>query len=691
VVATARPELLERRPAWGGGKLNATTMGLSPLTDDETSRVIEHVLKHAALPPETGRILLERAGGNPLYARQFSELYRERGSAESMPLPETLQGIIAARIDGLSSDEKTVLQDAAVVGKVFWGGPLGRDPDELEATLSNLARKGFLARQRQTTVVEEDEWAFAHILLRDAAYGQIPRAERGEKHRRTAQWLEALGRPEDHAAVIAYHWRSALELTRAAGRPVDDLEGPTRRALRAAGERAFAVNAYPEAARHLEAALALWPTDDRRRPELLYRHAEALYLASDDGATAALAGARDALLHEGQSELAAGAELWLSRMAWHAGRTEEASAHQAAAEALIGDADSLMAAKVLAYGARTRVIGGDPELGLEMATRALTIAEGLGADELRAHAMCTIGLAGRALGQDGAREIIQQALDVAIAVRSPDAGAIANNLAVQAFLDLQLVEALRLLEEGLRTAEYFGDASGSRWLRGQVAFFDYVVGDWARFTTAADEFIAECEAGSPNYMETSLRLQRARAMMARADVDGALRDVPRALELAREQRDPQELMPTVGCAILVLEETGHRDQAEALTAELLDLADRYPYEATWALSLDFLFSRAAGSREPALRATIARSPEGPWKAVALACLERDFIRAAELFATAGSPTGEARLRLRAADDLAEAGRLDEARAQARLALAFHRTVGATGYIERERQLLGATA
>src|SRR6266496_2460339 len=114
VVCSARPELLERRPGWGGGKLNASTIGLSPLSTEQTALLLSHVLERSVLPADTQHALLERAEGNPLYAEQFAELYLERGSTEDLPLPETLQGIVAARLDGLSTDEKDVLQNASV-------------------------------------------------------------------------------------------------------------------------------------------------------------------------------------------------------------------------------------------------------------------------------------------------------------------------------------------------------------------------------------------------------------------------------------------------------------------------------------------------------------------------------------------------------------------------------------------------
>ena len=104
VICSARPELLERRQGWGGGTLNASTLGLSPLSQHQTAVLISQVLERALLPAEIQQALLERAEGNPLYAEQFAQLYLERGSAEDLPLPETLQGIVAARLDGLTAD-----------------------------------------------------------------------------------------------------------------------------------------------------------------------------------------------------------------------------------------------------------------------------------------------------------------------------------------------------------------------------------------------------------------------------------------------------------------------------------------------------------------------------------------------------------------------------------------------------------
>jgi hypothetical protein len=177
VLTSARPELLDRRPNWGGGKLNAATLALSPLDDADAARVIAAVLDQAVLPAETQTALLEQAGGNPLYAEQFARLYLEHGD---VGMPENVQGIIAARLDALPDNEKQLLRDAAVLGKVFWSG--GVSADDAAAALHGLERKGFVRRELCSAVAGDTEYAFRHVLVREVAYGQIPRGARGEKH-----------------------------------------------------------------------------------------------------------------------------------------------------------------------------------------------------------------------------------------------------------------------------------------------------------------------------------------------------------------------------------------------------------------------------------------------------------------------------------------------------------------------------
>ena len=406
VVGTARPELLERRPGWGGGKLNATTLALSPLSEEQTAALLAQLLDRPVLEAGSQHALLERAGGNPLYAEQFADLFVELGSTEDLPLPETLQGIIAARLDALSPPEKALLQEAAVLGKVFWASALEADGQDVLTTLHGLERKGFVRRQRRSSLESESEFAFAHALVRDVAYAQIARADRARKHRNTAVWIETLGRPEDHAEMLAYHWRTALELTRAAG--ADDPETASRAlaALRTAGERAFALNAFAAAARYFEDALALTTGAGDARARLLFARAEALHLAGDDGREAALAEAGEALLAAGLEEQAVEADAFLAQALWYRGRREESQAALArATERASALDDSAAKARVIAFSARFTSLAGDDERALPMAEEALALAERLGLRELQAHALTTIGTALRSDDDDAACEL----------------------------------------------------------------------------------------------------------------------------------------------------------------------------------------------------------------------------------------------------------------------------------------------
>jgi class 3 adenylate cyclase/tetratricopeptide (TPR) repeat protein len=688
VVCTARPELLERRPGWGGGKVNASTIGLTPLSSDLTALLISHVLERPLLPAGIQKVLLERAEGNPLFAEQFAELYLERGSADDLPLPETLQGILAARLDGLSGAEKALLQDAAVVGKVFWTGALSRGA-EAAPLLHSLERKGFLTRQRRTSVEGESEWSFAHMLLRDAAYGQIPRAERALKHRQAAAWFEGLGRPDDHAELLAFHRGSALELARVAGQDVEELMAPTRRAFRAAGDRAFAVYAYPRAAAYFLEALALWPRDDPERPELLYRIARALYIASDATALAALEEARDALLAAGDDERAAEAESFISRIWWERGRRDDAFLHMDRAEQLVGGRTSPASAGVLAFGARIRLLAGDDGEGRRMATDALEMARALDLPELEAHALATIGTAKSSTGDPGGLADLERALELAIAVGSPYASGIANNLGVAAWYAGDLRREAQAYAEAGRLAERFGDGSGIRWSRVQIALSDFVRGNWDASLREHESFIAECEAGSPHLLEAEARWGRGYVRLARGDIEGALADTERAVDLGRAAKVPEVLGHVLGASILACEALGRVDQAQALALESLAVVRLMPEaEAIGYLSLWLLRSRSSAGLDAELREIVERAPPGRWRDIAFACLDHEFSHAADLWLDSGSPACEASLRERAAEELIGAGRRADGESEVERALAFYRAVGARLFVDRCEAVLG---
>src|SRR2546423_7205478 len=325
----------------------------------------------------------------------------ERGSAEALPLPENVQGIIAARLDALPPDEKAVLQDAAVLGKVFWPGALraiaGRGP---AALLPPRERKECVRRERRSSVGGETEHAFRHMLVRDVAYGQIPRAERAQKHRRAAEWIEALSeRTDDVAEMLAHHYASALEFARVSGQDTDELADRARHALRAAGERAWALGAFAGAARFLTAALELWPQDDPELPDLQFALSETLNWTGGLSEELILE-ARDGALAQGRLGLAAKAEIRFGFYLWNRGANELARERFEAASQLVERVPpSPDKAWVLqSLGVRALVAG---RLGEAVASAhaAAEMASLLGLEALRAQALITLGSARFSLGE----------------------------------------------------------------------------------------------------------------------------------------------------------------------------------------------------------------------------------------------------------------------------------------------------
>ena len=227
LVCTARPELFERHGAFAAGLHNDNRINLAPLTGDETARLVGSLLDSSDIPAEIREPIIERSGGNPLYAEEFVRLLKDQGllvregdtwlltSGAEVPLPSSIQALIAARLDTLPAERKSMLADAAVLGKVFWAGAVAemgdRDVSEVTEAMRELSRKELVRPARRSSMDGEVEYAFWHVLARDVAYAQLPRASRASRHVAAATWLEAKSgeRVEDIAEVLAHHYATA--------------------------------------------------------------------------------------------------------------------------------------------------------------------------------------------------------------------------------------------------------------------------------------------------------------------------------------------------------------------------------------------------------------------------------------------------------------------------------------------------
>jgi class 3 adenylate cyclase/tetratricopeptide (TPR) repeat protein len=700
VLCTARPELVARRPDWGGGKLNAATISLAPLSNDETARLLANLLDRAVLPAELQSALLDRAGGNPLYAEEFARMAADRPSADlaDVELPGSVQGIIAARLDGLGPHDKALLQDAAVVGKTFWLGAVasigGRDPSELERRLHQLERGRFVRRARRTSVGGESEYTFLHLLVRDVAYGQIPRGERADKHRAAADWIGSLGgeRLEDRAELLAHHYLSALELARAAGRDTTDLELPARLAFRAAGDRALGLAAYAAAERAYAEAVELWPRDDPERPTMLYRLGRSMWLHRDAGADV-LATAREALLAAGDVETAANAELMIGDLVWRRGAGAEAQDHFDRAESLIeGRPPSSEIASAKAHLARYLMVTSRSDDAIRVGREALAVADALGAEDITTFALNSVGTARINLGDLGGFDDIERSIEVAEAANLPWHVARGNvNLGVSFFYAGDMRRALDVHERNLAYARRIGMEGAIIWNKAEVAFDLYLLGRWDESLAILDAEIARMEAGSPHYLEVQHRQTRARIRVGRGDPVGALADADRGVEVGRSAQDAQALLPNLAERGRILLLIGRHEEAADSIDEILAAADPEPVMdwAWWIVPAAVVLSEIGRAKE--ILALGGEELPSRWVQAARHWAAGDLVRAADLFEEIGSAPDEAYARTKEAERLISAGQRAAAEPFLSRALELYRGMGATAFIREAEQLLAPPA
>ena len=693
VVGTARPELLDRRPGWGGGKLNATTLALSPLADDEAAQIIARVLEQALLSADIQQALLERAGGNPLYAEQFARLYVERGSAENLPLPETIQGIIAARLDGLSAQEKRLLQAAAVLGKVFWSGGAaslaGLDAQTLAQTLHSLERKGLIRRERRSAVSGEEEYAFRHVLVRDVGYGQIPRAERGAKHVAAAEWIEALGRADDHAELVAHHYAAALELARAAGTADSALEGDARLSFVRAGDRSYRLGAFPAALRFYTDALEL-PAGEVERALVRFAHARARLHAEGD--RSGLADVCEVLAAVGQTDAAAEAAAVAANAAWRAGRSAEAEEllNRALSQGW-GTEVSAGRAALLAEQSRMAAFAGRLDEADQAAKDALVVAERLALDTLRATILNTRGVIALQRGDvRRARAEIESAL--AVGGSSAEQIRAYTNLAVAWDSDGFSGEGRRYGQLANEMGRRMGNKFMLVWSQaGEIAEEVFSAGDWDGTVERAHAYLAETAELGGSYSDAGLRMLCAYVHAGRGDDAASDRELELGLAAIDTGGGIQTVSPLLTLAGRIQQILGRDARALALVEEALSALRQASVRAP-GLRADMALALYLADRGEAwLELARARFTEtGRVWGARLICSGR-LEYAAELYAQIGSPHEEATTRLAAAEQLLAEGRRGDAGAQLDLALPFYERAGAKRILARAETLFAAAS
>ncbi len=585
VVGTARPELFERHPKYANELRNFTLINLVPLTGAETARLVSALLETALVPAELQQRILDRAGGNPLYAEEFVRLLRDRdllikrGSSwelrpgAEVPFPDSVQALIAARLDALPPDTKSLLADAAVIGKVFWAGAIAhmaqRDLTDVIETLTELSRKDLVRRVRRSSIEGEAEYAFMHFLTRDVAYGQLPRPSRASRHIAAARWIEskASERVEDLADVLAWHYSTALELTQAAGHldAAVDLEAAALRFLSLAGERALDLDAI-SAFSNLERALELAPVGHPEHAEAIARFGEA---ALDTGrlpqAADALEEAIGSFQASGDLTATSRAMRSLSEAYFRLGDPRAWGLPEEALELLepLGPSADLVGA--LTEMAHSAAIRGRSREGIDFADRAIDLAHELGL-ACPPLALGARGYARADLGDRAGLEDFRQAIALATdAGQGRDGALLLGNMSYKLWLLEGPAAALEVILETIAFEKARGLTEGAESTRAFMLDLLFDMGEIDDVVAGVQAF--GFEEGGDTFASLVVRAVQARVACLCGGDDIA--DLLDPLEhVARETEDPDSVVGGLGSSALARAELGQERSAAALLSEL---------------------------------------------------------------------------------------------------------------------------
>lgn len=588
LLGTARPELFEKAPAFAQTAANAHRVHLAPLTDMETAKLVSNLLEQAILPAEVHQAILSRSGGNPLYAEEFVRLLKDRGiltrrgptwsidPGAEIPLPTGIHALITARLDTLTSARKRLLQDAAVIGEVFWSGAVaemaGMDSAEVERVLHELSRKELVRPVRSSSIDRQAEYIFSHVLVRDVCHSQIPRARRAERHQRAARWIETVSgeRVADHADILAYHYTEALALARAASVPdlARDLEGPARRFLLLAGDRTIGLDTA-KAMQYYERALELAPPGNPERPAILVSWGDAARQAGRqtevvDALRAAVAGFED--LNDALG--AARAMLMLSQTLVYTGDSRGHELLVGAIARLEHEASGADLVSGYSHAAGLSVRRGAYNEAIRWADQAIALAAELGLEEpvralsARGTSRCVLG---DPAGLDEERRALAIAIDRGL---GRQAAVLYNNMAVDLVSIAGPAEALGTLEEGIAFAESRGIDEWAMWMKTGLLNNRLAVGAWDQIETDAVPLAERLESGGMMIPLIWVRLAMGRMLLLRGEREKAEPFIEWTLEAARTAGGADERPSAFTLAALDRLGAGQPDRARELLNEL---------------------------------------------------------------------------------------------------------------------------
>ncbi|MFL5767500.1 MAG: ATP-binding protein, partial [Actinomycetota bacterium] len=584
LLVTARPEFLDRHADFAAGGTNATTIGLERLDADDTARLVTELLAGSVLSRPARAELVERAGGNPLYALEFARMLSEQlraGDAEEISLPESVQAVIAARLDAIPSEERSLVLDASIVGNAVWPGALEalseRDPDEVRTEVDALVHRGLLAPAEVSTFEGEPEYAFTHALIREVAYARIPRAQRARRHLAAGRWIEGAGgsRAEERSEMLARHFATAVDLAVASAEPdiAESARPPAIRWLMTAAERASRLDARG-AFELADRAVKLTSAGSADRAEALTVSAQMGRRSNDLEGEEVLRRYEEAyeLFRVLGDRLAAGSAL--TRIGSQAGALGDGHRSRKmlakAIEVLEQEPPGEELARAYAFRAEEGMFAGRNDEAMTFADRTLELLDD-SEGEISMIALHIRGDARAAEGDEGGLEDLEEALRIARA--SGDAVGIAtseNYLAEWAWAMRGPAAGLRHFSSSLELSERRGLAVASLWAKAGLlgVFFD--AGQWDRALAVAEEMLSVGRERLDGSLEAAARIFRARIFTLR----GRNEDAGAPEELLAVVRPVEELQVLAPGLVAAAEMSVARGDVSHAAAFLEEFAER---------------------------------------------------------------------------------------------------------------------
>jgi class 3 adenylate cyclase/tetratricopeptide (TPR) repeat protein len=579
ILCLARPELLETHPRWGAGRLRATAIELEPLAPDESEELIDALLRGQDLDHGARTTLLEKTGGNPLFLEETVRMLQESGDGVVDRIPDTVQALIAARIDRLGSEEKLLLQRAAVIGRVFWRGALEHLSTGLDVAglLDSLLEREFVVAEERSSLAGDRAFQFKHVLIREVAYSSISKAQRADDHRRFAEWI-ASHTSGELAEIRAHHLDRATALVvELEGVVPDDLAHEAAGALEEAGRRSLGRESFPTARRMLLRANELEASLIRR-----YLAARAAFRMSDfDAATDELSRVRADAREAGDGAIEGRALLSLATGVLNR------DADVAEARLLAGEAASVLdpGDDRGHYDAHLMLarIGwwiGDLTMVENHSASTLSIARRLRRPDLEAHSVSDLAHVRCSLDDYAeARRLFDEALE--LAEKSGSLEVRGDILTRVGQLELErgnFDRALASVEEARALFEEIGSTAKAAWAlvtQGEVAL---VADDLDRAEKALRDAMRVLSPLRQRGNLAEAQRQLGEVMLRRGRIEEAERYAVAAMEtVGREDLWSRAL--TLSVLALVRAEQGRQDEAESLLRDAATIAEATDYVA----------------------------------------------------------------------------------------------------------------